>query len=103
MDEEQNNKEETDLSGAEFQNKEQVEEPAPAQIFYPGTPKIVQWLIKHSGGLIKDESQASYVLIGFAAAGIIVSLFLFFGAIRPFSPQPPAGVIDVIAGPEGER
>ena len=42
-------------------------------------PKIIQWVIKYSGGLIKNENQAGYVLFGFVAAAIIVSLFLFFG------------------------
>lgn len=45
----------------------------------PFAPKIIRWLIKYSGGLIKNESWAAYVLIGFVALAIIVSLFLFFG------------------------
>ena len=45
----------------------------------PGTPKIIQWIIKYSGGLIKNEKQAAYVLMGFAALAIIVSLVLFSG------------------------
>ncbi len=49
------------------------------QSFQTPTPKIVQWVIKYSSGYIKDEKQASYVLIGFVAVAIIVSLFLFFG------------------------
>jgi len=46
---------------------------------YPETPKIIQWVIKYSGGYIKDEKQVSYVLIGFVAVAIIISLFLIFG------------------------
>jgi hypothetical protein len=49
------------------------------QSFQTPTPKIVQLVIKYSGGAIKDEQQASYVLIGFVVLAIIVSLFLFFG------------------------
>ncbi|MDA1335195.1 MAG: hypothetical protein O2794_04290 [bacterium] len=49
------------------------------QSFQTPTPKIVQWVIKYSGGLVKDEKQANYVLIGFVAVAIIISLFLFFG------------------------
>jgi hypothetical protein len=45
----------------------------------PATPKVVKWVTKLSGGLIKDENQASYVLIGLVVVAIIVSLFLFFG------------------------
>ncbi|PIY58727.1 MAG: hypothetical protein COY98_00465 [Candidatus Yonathbacteria bacterium CG_4_10_14_0_8_um_filter_43_17] len=49
------------------------------QSFQTATPKIVEWVIKYSGGLVKDEKQASYVLIGFVVVAIIVSLFLIFG------------------------
>jgi len=50
-----------------------------ARSFNSENPKIVQWVIKYSGGYIKDEKQASYVLIGFIAVAIIISLFLIFG------------------------
>jgi predicted PurR-regulated permease PerM len=53
----------------------------PARSFNSENPKIIQWVIKYSGGYIKDEKQANYVLIGFVAAAVIVSLFLFFGDI----------------------
>jgi len=49
------------------------------QVFFPGTPKIIQWVIKYSGGLIKDEKQAQYVILGFVVLVIIISLFLIFG------------------------
>ena len=42
-------------------------------------PKIIQKVMKYSGGYIKDEKQASYVVLGFVALAIIISLFLFFG------------------------
>jgi len=48
--------------------------------YYPATPKIIKWVIKYSGGLVKDEKQASYVLIGFGVIAIIISLILFFNA-----------------------
>jgi hypothetical protein len=41
--------------------------------------KMAEALVKYSGGLIKDETQASYVIIGFVVVAIIISLFLFFG------------------------
>jgi len=41
--------------------------------------KLAGFLVKYSGGLIKDENQASYVILGFVVAAIIISLFLFFG------------------------
>lgn len=58
------------FEGEQFQRPRSFETP---------TPKIVQWVIKYSGGAIKDEMQANYVLIGFVAVAIIVSLFLIFG------------------------
>lgn len=58
------------FEGEEFQRPRSFETP---------TPKIVQWIIKYSGGAVKDEQQANYVLIGFVVLAIIVSLFLFFG------------------------
>jgi len=72
------------------------------QSFQTATPKIVEWVIKYSGGLVKDEKQASYVLIGFVVVAIIVSLFLIFGAVSSSSP-PPADQIINVAGPEGKR
>ncbi len=51
----------------------------PARSFQTPTPKIVKYIIKSSSGLIKDEKQANYFLIGFVVVIIIVSLFLFFG------------------------
>ena len=41
--------------------------------------KMIERVITLSGGLIQNERQASYVLLGFVVLGIIVSLFLFFG------------------------
>ena len=41
------------------------------------TPKIIKWIIKYSGGLVKEENQANYVLLGFVVLAIVVSLFLF--------------------------
>ena len=46
--------------------------------YHHGTSKIIQWVIKYSGGLVKDEKQTNYVLIGFAAVAIVISLFLIF-------------------------
>ncbi len=65
-------------SGVKFQDERQ----RPAEVFYPGIPKIVQWVIKYSGGLIKNEKQAYYVILGFVALAIIISLFLFFGGVE---------------------
>jgi len=44
----------------------------------PTAPKIIRWLIKYSGGIIRNEKQASYVLLGFIVFVVIISLFLIF-------------------------
>jgi|GEM_PF-901415 len=60
------------FEGEEFQR--------PSRSFQTPSPKIVQWVIKYSGGLVKDEKQASYVLIGFVVLAIVVVIiFLFSG------------------------
>ena len=59
------------FEGEEFQQ--------PSQFFQTPTPKIVEWVIKYSGGTIKDKKQANYVLVGFVALAIIISLFLISG------------------------
>ena len=56
------------LEGEEFQRT--------SWAFHKPPPKIVQWVIKYSGGLIKDEKRASYILLGFVAINIIVMLIL---------------------------
>lgn len=55
------------FEGEEFQR--------PAQSFQTQTPKIVQWVIKYSGGYIKDEKQAQYALIGFVVLAFIFAFF----------------------------
>ena len=69
-----------DLSGSSNDSdiKFNEQQPQPPS-YFPGTPKIIQWLIRYSGGLIKNEKQAGYVIFGFVVLAIIISLFLFFG------------------------
>lgn len=50
-----------------------------SQYFQTPTSKIVQWVIKYSGGTVKNEKQANYVLIGFVVVAVVISLFLVFG------------------------
>lgn len=59
------------FEGEEFQQ--------PRQSFQTPTPKIVRWVIKYSGGYVKDEKQAQYVLLGLVVVMIIISLFLVLG------------------------
>lgn len=49
--------------------------------FYNETniPKMVQLIMKYSGGAIKEQKQAEYVLFAFAIIVFTISLFLFFG------------------------
>ena len=47
-------------------------------IYLPETPKIIQWVIRYSGGLIKGEKQAFVVLIGFIILAVTLSLILIF-------------------------
>ncbi len=48
----------------------------PSQSFQTPTPKITEWVMKHSGGMIKDEKQANYVLIGFVVVAIVLTFIL---------------------------
>ena len=42
-------------------------------------PKMVQLVIKYSGGMIKGQKQAEYVLLGIVVLMLAVSFYLFFG------------------------
>jgi len=79
MDKEKENKEGIDLSEIPNDSGEKFNKQRPqTSLYLPGTPKVIQWVIKYSGGLIKDEKQAQYVILGFIVLTIIISLFLFF-------------------------
>ncbi|MFC1751612.1 hypothetical protein ACFLY5_00510 [Patescibacteria group bacterium] len=62
---------------------------------------MVRLVFKLSGGLVKNEAQASIVMLGFAVVIIIISLFVLFGGSGRPSPTPADQMIE-IAGPEGE-
>lgn len=47
--------------------------------FRSQTPKVIELVMKYSGGYIKDKKQASYVVWGFIVITLIVSFSLFFG------------------------
>ncbi len=46
---------------------------------YPKPPAMASWVIKHSGGLVRSESQATYVLVGLIVVINIIALTLIFG------------------------
>jgi len=83
MDQENKNKKEIDLNEAPNDsdvksNEWQSQTPS----YLPGTPKIIQWVIKYSGGLVRNKKQAQYVIFGFVVLAIIISLFLIFSGGR---------------------
>jgi len=85
------NNEGIDLNGS-LKNSDtgvKFEEYRTPRSYYPGTPKIIQWVIKYSGGIIKNEKQASYVLIRFVAVAVVIALFLIFGSGSGGSKRPP--------------
>ncbi len=55
---------------------ENEESPRPAQSTRPQSSKILQWIIAYSGGFIKDEKHAQYVVIAFVLLACGASLLL---------------------------
>ena len=43
----------------------------------PEMPKMVQFVIKHSFGLVKEQKHAEYVVLGIALIMLSISLFIF--------------------------
>lgn len=64
----------------------------PAKASNSGTPKLIQLAIKYSGGYVKDEKQATYVLLGFAVITVSISLLLLFSGDRT-QEKPPTSVL----------
>ncbi len=62
----------------------------------PETPKMIKWVMQYSGGLVKDEKQANYVLIGIAVCALLLTVFLVKSSFGSGSSQnviPPLGEI----------
>jgi hypothetical protein len=72
-------------SGVKFENDWQP------PLYEQRAPKIIRWVMKWSGGLVQNEKQASYVLIGFfiLAAIIFLMIILNGGSERPSGPPTP--------------
>lgn len=64
-------------------------EAAPA--IHPNTPRIVRCVIMYSGGLIRTERQASYVLMALVVLALMSSFSLLFssGSAKPPDPSSP--------------
>ena len=73
---------EIDKALKEFEEKSQNElttKPAGVLEVAPGTPKMVKWVIKLSGGSIKKQKTAEYVLLILAIFMFGLSFYFFFG------------------------
>ena len=82
QEENKQNKDGIDLSGALKDSDTDAKTDAGYRIersYYLETPKIIQWIIKYSGGLVKNEKQASYAVLGIVVLATIISLFLVLG------------------------
>lgn len=92
MDQDDKNDKGIDLSGALKDSGTGVkfEEYRAPRSNYSETHKIIQWVMKYSGGLVKDEEQASYVILGFFGLSLVIMIILFSNAFSGPS-EPPAG------------
>ena len=75
------NNSEIDAALKEFEAKQNAEQKqkAPATSQNSDLPKMVQLVIKSSGGAIQERKQAEWILLCFVILAIIISLFLVFG------------------------
>ena len=51
------------------------------------TPKMVKVVMKLSGGAVKNQKQAEWILFGFVIVAIGVSLYLVFGGLGNHKPK----------------
>jgi hypothetical protein len=68
-----------EVEGVSFDTDKEVEKYTAIK-FYKETvePKMVKAVIKYSGGTVKNQRQAEWILLGFVAVAIGISLFLVF-------------------------
>jgi len=64
--------------------KEKLDEPS----------RMIKLVMKYSGGAIKEERQAEYVLLSFAILFFLISFYLFFGDYLSRKLFPPPIVPD---------
>ena len=87
------------LKEFEVKNAEQEVVSQPAASQKAEAPKMIIWVMAHSGGLIKDERQAEYALLGFTAIAIIASLFIFLKSGPSTEPPPLTPLIEQAGSP----
>lgn len=58
-----------------------------------GTPKIIKAVLKYSGGAIKNQKQAEWILFGFVIVAVGISIYLFFGAGASNRPGPTSAMV----------
>jgi hypothetical protein len=84
-----NQTEQNDNSGIVFQDGQTM-------VTRTKTPKMVDFVMKYSGGLIKNEEQANYVLIVVAVILIIIAITMVSQSSNPVVPangEVPVGQI----------
>lgn len=59
------------------------------------TPKMIKLVMKWSGGAVKEERHAEYVLLGFVIVAIGISLYLFFGGVHFQQEISPAAMEEI--------
>ncbi|OGZ41739.1 MAG: hypothetical protein A3C80_02895 [Candidatus Ryanbacteria bacterium RIFCSPHIGHO2_02_FULL_45_43] len=60
----------------------------PIRRYSSRAPKIVQWLVNYSGGYIKNERWANYVLFVFAVLVFIGAMYLLSTSVSgPYIPK----------------
>ena len=62
---------------------------------------LARWVMRYSGGFIKDEKQANSVLIGFAVVALAAAAFLFFNGGGNEVSSPSADLINTPQPREG--
>lgn len=63
--------------------------------------KIIQLTMKYSGGLIKNKTQANYVILGFVVLVFIISLFSLLGGTNKEIKSPTQDIINIPQPTEG--
>ena len=64
-----------------------------------GTSKMARFIIKYSGGAIKDQRQAEWVLFGFVVVAIGISVYLLFGTGSKANQPTPQMIAKMKQGP----